>query len=313
MTQEKSGVFIAIKINIDIFLLKFTLFAINNTMSDLNGIERVKASGNNLTSREQEIFELLLEGDSSKEIAFKLNISSRTVDYHRNNIYKKTDVHNYQELIAKYGSAKRISEIALLEKSENIPSFKNKFFLINKKRIAVPVLAGIIFVSIFIIFFLKPSPVTSKPSNVTEIGKAIAVSFVSEDEPFIVTLNDDDPIGYSARLTPFPDDIRINDRDHFLIYFTFISNADIDYLTAFFVDTLDESGNYFAHLSPNNHLKSNVKANIEYKGAASVFANRTASSTKSNSNILSLNAYNYSGNQPTITFTKFEIIRLARN
>ena len=58
----------------------------------------------NLTSREQEILNLLLEGDSSKEIAFKLKISPRTVDYHRNNIYNKLDVHNYQELIAKRSS-----------------------------------------------------------------------------------------------------------------------------------------------------------------------------------------------------------------
>jgi len=60
--------------------------------------------GENLTSREQEILNLLLEGDSSKEIAFKLKISPRTVDYHRNNIYNKLDVHNYQELIAKRSS-----------------------------------------------------------------------------------------------------------------------------------------------------------------------------------------------------------------
>ncbi|MCL2209389.1 MAG: helix-turn-helix transcriptional regulator [Treponema sp.] len=259
-----------------------------------------------LTSREQEILNLLLEGVSSKEIAFKLNISSRTVDYHKNNIYNKHNVNNFRELLAKYGSAGRISEIVVFEEPEKALSSK-----INKKRIGILVLTGFVIVTVFIIFFLKLSPVTLNPSNVTEMGEAISVSFISEDEPFIVTLNDDEPIGYSARLTPFPDNIRITDGDTFFIYFTFISNVDIEYLTVYFVDTLDESGNYFTHLSPNNSLKSNVKANIEYSGTASVIANKTASSTKSNSNILSLNAYNYSGNQPTITFTKFEIIRLA--
>ncbi|MCL2251403.1 MAG: LuxR C-terminal-related transcriptional regulator, partial [Treponema sp.] len=67
-------------------------------MKNKNSINK---RGENLTSREQDILKLLLEGDSSKEIAFKLKISPRTVDYHRNNIYNKLDVHNYQELIAK--------------------------------------------------------------------------------------------------------------------------------------------------------------------------------------------------------------------
>jgi len=67
-------------------------------MKNKNSINK---SSENLTSREQDILKLLLEGGSSKEIAFKLKISPRTVDYHRNNIYNKLDVHNYQELIAK--------------------------------------------------------------------------------------------------------------------------------------------------------------------------------------------------------------------
>jgi len=72
----------------------------------------INKSSENLTSREQEILNLLLEGDSSKEIAFRLNISPRTVDYHRNNIYNKLDVHNYQELIAKCSSTNTKQEEA---------------------------------------------------------------------------------------------------------------------------------------------------------------------------------------------------------
>ncbi|MCL2265246.1 MAG: helix-turn-helix transcriptional regulator, partial [Treponema sp.] len=60
----------------------------------------------NLTPREQEILDLMLEGISTKEIAFKLSLSARTVDFHRNNINKKLNVGNYHELIAKYSSIK---------------------------------------------------------------------------------------------------------------------------------------------------------------------------------------------------------------
>jgi DNA-binding CsgD family transcriptional regulator len=58
----------------------------------------------NLSAREREIFDLLLEGVSPKEIAQKLNISYFTVDFHRRNLYKKLDVHSFQELVAKYST-----------------------------------------------------------------------------------------------------------------------------------------------------------------------------------------------------------------
>jgi len=58
-----------------------------------------------LTSREQEILDLFVEGISPKEIAYKLNVSDRTISFHRNNIYKKLEVHSIQELLVKYNSA----------------------------------------------------------------------------------------------------------------------------------------------------------------------------------------------------------------
>jgi DNA-binding CsgD family transcriptional regulator len=72
--------------------------------------QAVQTTMANLTSREQEILHLILEGDSSKEIAFKLKISPRTIDFHRNNINKKLDVGNYYELIVKYSSIKNKQE-----------------------------------------------------------------------------------------------------------------------------------------------------------------------------------------------------------
>jgi FixJ family two-component response regulator len=52
-----------------------------------------------LTGREREIMELVVVGDSSKVIAMKLGISSKTVDIHRSNIMKKLDVQTVAELV----------------------------------------------------------------------------------------------------------------------------------------------------------------------------------------------------------------------
>jgi RNA polymerase sigma factor (sigma-70 family) len=55
-----------------------------------------------LSPREREVFNLLLEGLSQKDIAQKLNISHSTLDFHRTNLYKKLGVHSIKELFAKY-------------------------------------------------------------------------------------------------------------------------------------------------------------------------------------------------------------------
>ncbi|HVD96784.1 MAG TPA: response regulator transcription factor [Cytophagaceae bacterium] len=52
-----------------------------------------------LTERESDILKEIVKGLSSKEIADKLFISSRTVDTHRNNLMKKLSVHNTAELV----------------------------------------------------------------------------------------------------------------------------------------------------------------------------------------------------------------------
>lgn len=53
----------------------------------------------NLTAREQQIFRLLAEGVGYKEIAFKLNVSPKTVSVHRDNIMKKMKLNHQTELI----------------------------------------------------------------------------------------------------------------------------------------------------------------------------------------------------------------------
>lgn len=52
-----------------------------------------------LTAREREIAKLCYEGLFSKEIADRLHISQRTVETHKNNIFKKLDINSTVELI----------------------------------------------------------------------------------------------------------------------------------------------------------------------------------------------------------------------
>ena len=58
----------------------------------------------NLTEREREILQLLMHGNSYKEIAAAIFISVETLNSHIKNIYKKLNVHSRSELSAKYGN-----------------------------------------------------------------------------------------------------------------------------------------------------------------------------------------------------------------
>lgn len=55
----------------------------------------------NLSDREEEVVQLLLEGKSNKLIAAALGISERTVEFHLTNIYAKYQVSSRTELILK--------------------------------------------------------------------------------------------------------------------------------------------------------------------------------------------------------------------
>lgn len=60
-------------------------------------IEQAKALVALLTTRENEIASKIVDGSSNKEIARDLDISPRTVEVHRANIFKKLDVRNAVE------------------------------------------------------------------------------------------------------------------------------------------------------------------------------------------------------------------------
>lgn len=60
---------------------------------------------NELSDREQEVINQLLEGKSNKLIAYSLSISERTVEFHLKNIYEKYQVRSRVELVLKLRSS----------------------------------------------------------------------------------------------------------------------------------------------------------------------------------------------------------------
>lgn len=59
-----------------------------------------------LTERERDVFELLVEGHQNKAIAYKLGISTRTVEAHRARIMDKLEARSLADLV-KYSMASR--------------------------------------------------------------------------------------------------------------------------------------------------------------------------------------------------------------
>lgn len=65
-----------------------------------------------LSSREKEVLQLIAEGKSSKKIGELLFLSSKTVDVHRNNIMKKTELYTIPEL-TKYAIRKGLTSLEI--------------------------------------------------------------------------------------------------------------------------------------------------------------------------------------------------------
>ena len=55
-----------------------------------------------LSPREQEIFNMLLEGTTLKEIAYSMNVKYSTIAFHQKNIFQKLGVENLNKLLVKY-------------------------------------------------------------------------------------------------------------------------------------------------------------------------------------------------------------------
>jgi DNA-binding NarL/FixJ family response regulator len=63
-----------------------------------------------LTSREREVLQLMAEGKSTKEIAYELKVSVKTIETHRRNIMEKLEVYSVAEL-TKYAIREGITSL----------------------------------------------------------------------------------------------------------------------------------------------------------------------------------------------------------
>jgi DNA-binding NarL/FixJ family response regulator len=52
-----------------------------------------------LTARQREVLQLVAEGDTTKEIARKLNLSVKTVEMHRSQLMASLDIHDIAGLV----------------------------------------------------------------------------------------------------------------------------------------------------------------------------------------------------------------------
>lgn len=60
--------------------------------------ERDRSALSSLSPREREVLQLLAEGKKTKEIAFDLSLSVKTIETHRQRIMEKLDIHTVAEL-----------------------------------------------------------------------------------------------------------------------------------------------------------------------------------------------------------------------
>jgi len=80
------------------FTSKLALSMAQNFLGPLEGGQEANA-GSPLTPREIEVVQLLAEGKSNKEVAAALNVSTRTIESHRNHIMTKMKFASFSELV----------------------------------------------------------------------------------------------------------------------------------------------------------------------------------------------------------------------
>jgi DNA-binding NarL/FixJ family response regulator len=75
---------------------KVSNFLVSDYVKGLKDVSLTSSSV--LSTREREVLQLLAEGNNTKEIAFSLELSIKTVETHRTHIMKKMNLHSIAEL-----------------------------------------------------------------------------------------------------------------------------------------------------------------------------------------------------------------------
>ena len=246
-----------------------------------------------LTPREQEIFDMLIEGISPKEIAFKLEISYHTVDFHRGKIYRKLDVKSIHEFLARYGSGKNGYAVQHLT-----------FFERNRLRLLVPVGILLLAAAFFSGYYLA-----KKTTVIILPDEGEYCSLASEETPYVIRLTCNDPWGWHSKTTfPMFFENKITAGDIYTVLFTFKSDVALKSLIIALQDhTTGEEGQVV--LFPHYEVLSDIKENTEYTIHTSMIATETASSTAPRANSFTIDAKSYTTVQPVLTFTRLDLMK----
>lgn len=115
---------------------------------------------NQLSKREKEVVELLLQGKSNKQIALILGIAERTVEFHLSNVYTKLNVSSRTEAILQLGKATGNLLTEALKES-TVDDDANKAYATDMKKkvtrllfVAILILTGIALIAV-LTFLLK--------------------------------------------------------------------------------------------------------------------------------------------------------------
>jgi hypothetical protein len=119
---------------------------------------------------------------------------------------------------------------------------------------------------------------------------------------------------YNGRQTSSPfilgEGNRIVENDIFLVNLFFTSNVDIDFLQIHLLDTTVADDDYWTQLSPYLKIKKNIKTDIENIITIKLLATKTASGTSPAENQFVMITGPGTKEQPTLTFTKFEVVKI---
>lgn len=112
-----------------------------------------------LSKRQQQVLDLLLEGRSNKQIALELGVSENTIEFHLRNIYAKLQVHSRTEAMAKLGNSvgapqvelrRSVVEPATAQQDNGGTSFQE---LNMKNRLSYYVVSGLLFGAAYWFYF----------------------------------------------------------------------------------------------------------------------------------------------------------------
>ena len=167
--------------------------------------------GNQFSVREKDVIRHLLQGQSNKQIALALGITSRTVEFHLGNIYNKLDVGSRSEAIL------RLTESQLRESTGDVPgkstveelddSTENgrnptlRRIPVKKLTYTLTGLAAVLVIAVIAIFERSPQNTASNPELPIEQTTATGPAVISQPTP---TLTLQVPTALPASLEPDP-------------------------------------------------------------------------------------------------------------